>query len=275
MRLLFSDRLACVGVALIVVVLMVGLLAPYLAPYPEQGRGQSNLTERFEAPNGQHLLGTDNYGRDVLSRIIYGARIPLVMGGAVLIGCLGVGVPLGGVAGYYGGRVDEAIMRVTDVFLAFPSVLLAIALVAFIGPSLKNTAIALIICWWPWYARLVRGITVSTRTRQYVESARVSGVSNLTVVRRHILPATIGPVVVSASLDLGAVIISAAALSFIGLGAQPPTAEWGLMMNEGRPYILDAWWIATFPALAMFVLVLSTNLLGDGLRDALDPRSIR
>lgn len=274
-RIFFKDRLAVVGLGIILVVLLVGVLAPWLAPYPDQGAGAAHLATRFYPPSAQHILGCDNYGRDVLSRIIFGARIPLLIGAAVIAGCLFIGVPLGGIAGYYGGRTDELIMRVTDVFLAFPNILLAMAFVAFIGPGLRNVVIALIISWWPFYTRIVRGAAISLRERPYVEAARTMGVQNMRIVLRHVLPGATGPIIVQASIDLGSVILAAAALSFIGLGAQPPTAEWGLMVNEGRQYILVQWWIAIFPALAMFVLVLGSNLVGDGLNDVLDPKSKR
>ena len=166
-------------------------------------------------------------------------------------------------------------MRITDIFLAFPPLLLAIAFVAFLGPSLRNAMISLIISWWPWYTRLVRGVAVSLRERPFVEAAETLGVSRFKVVFRHILPNAFGPVIVQATLDMGAVVLSAASLSFIGLGAQPPTPEWGLMISEGRTYILQQWWISIFPMLAMFVFVLAANLVGDGLRDVLDPRSKR
>jgi peptide/nickel transport system permease protein len=274
-RIFFRDPLAVTGLFIIFVVLLIGLLAPLIAPYPDQGQGAAHLATRFASPSASHLLGCDNYGRDVLSRIMFGARIPLLIGALVIGGCLAIGVPLGGIAGYYGGRLDELIMRITDVFLAFPNVLLAMAFVAFIGPGLRNVIIALIISWWPWYTRIVRGVAISLRERPYIEAAQTMGVPRLMTVFRHILPGAMGPIIVQASIDLGSVILAAAALSFIGLGAQPPTAEWGLMVNEGREFILSQWWIATFPALAMFVLVLGANLVGDGLRDVLDPRSKR
>ena len=272
-KVFIGDRLAVLGVGIIVATILVALLAPVIAPYPAQGRGEYDASEKLLPPSVKHPFGTDQLGRDVLSRVIYGARIPLLVSSFVIAGCLAIGVPLGGLAGYYGGRVDELIMRVTDIFLAFPSILLAVILVVFLGPSLRNCMIALIVSWWPWYARLVRGVAISLRERPFVEAARIMGLRRPTVVLWHILPASSGPVIVSAALDMGAVILSAAGLSFIGLGAQPPTAEWGLMISEGRVYVLQQWWISVFPALAMFVLVLGINFVGDGLRTVFDPRS--
>jgi peptide/nickel transport system permease protein len=274
-RVFFKDKLAVVGLVIILLTIAVAVFAPYIAPYPAQGQGDSNLHARFEAPSAQHWMGTDNQGRDILSRIIYGARIPLVISFTVTAAIVIIGVPLGGIAGYYGGRVDEVVMRITDIFLAFPSLVLAIAFVAFLGPSIRNVMIAIVVSWWPWYTRLVRGVAVSLRERPYVEAARTMGVHNLLVVWRHILPNALGPVIVQMTLDIGTVILAAAALSFIGLGAQPPTAEWGLMISEGKDYILQQWWIGTFAGLAIFILVLAFNFVGDGLRDVLDPRSKR
>ena len=274
-RVFFKDKLAVAGLVIIVVTIAVAVLAPHIAPYPAQGRGDSNLKERFQAPSTHHLMGTDNQGRDILSRVIYGARIPLMISFTVTAVIVIIGVPLGGIAGYYGGRVDEVVMRVTDVFLAFPSLILAITFVAFLGPSIRNVMIAIVVSWWPWYTRLVRGVAVSLRERPYVEAARTMGVRNLTIIWRHILPNAFGPVIVQMTLDIGTVILAAAALSFIGLGAQAPTAEWGLMISEGKDYILQQWWIGTFAGLAIFILVLAFNFVGDGLRDVLDPRSKR
>ena len=274
-RVFLKDKLAVVGVVIIVATVLVALLAPLIAPYPDQGRGQSNVPERFQAPSWHHPMGTDREGRDVLSRVIFGSRIPLYISFGVTAAIVLIGVPLGGIAGYYGGKVDEIIMRITDIFLAFPSLILAIAFVAFLGPSIRNVMIAIVVSWWPWYTRLVRGMAVSLRQRPYVEAAKTMGVRNLTIIRRHILPNAMGPGIVQATLDIGTVILAAAGLSFVGLGAQPPAAEWGLMVAEGKDYILQQWWIGTFPGLAILVLVLAFNLVGDGLRDVLDPRSKR
>ena len=274
-RVFLRDRLAVIGVAWIVFMIFVAIAAPWIAPYPSEGRGASHLASRFEAPSAQHLFGTDNLGRDVLSRVIFGARIPLEISSAVALAVLLIGPLLGALAGYYGGWLDEIIMRITDIFLAFPALVLAMALVAILGPNLRNLAIAITVTWWPWYTRLVRSMAVSLRERPYVEAAKTMGVRSPTIVTRHVLPNTFGPVVVQITLDIGTVILEVAGLSFLGLGAQPPTPEWGLMVSDGVQYILAQWWISFFPGLAIFLLVLAFNLVGDGLRDVLDPRMKR
>ncbi len=271
-RIFFKDRLAAVGLAIIVMFVAVAVFAPWLAPYPEQGRGKSDLSHRYDSPSLTHPMGTDGQGRDVLSRVIYGARIPLMVSFAVTFAIVLIGVPLGGIAGYFGGRIDEVIMRITDIFLAFPSLLLAMVMVAFMGASLRNAMIAIVVSWWPWYTRLVRSLAVSLRSRPYVEAAKTMGVGPLRIILRHILPNAIGPVIVEASLDVGTVILALAALSFIGLGAKAPAPEWGLQVAEGQDVFLSYWWICTFPGLAILLLVLAFNLVGDGLRDVLDPK---
>ncbi len=274
-RVFFRDRLAVLGLVWIVLMVFVAVAAPWIAPYPDQGRGASDLQSRFEAPSWDHPFGTDNQGRDVLSRVVFGARIPLVISAVVATAVLLIGPLLGGLAGYYGGWADEAIMRVTDIFLAFPALVLAMAMVAILGPNLRNLALAIVVTWWPWYTRLVRGMAVSLRERPYVEAAKTMGVRDPRIVLRHILPNAAGPVVVQITLDIGTVILEVAGLSFLGLGAKPPTPEWGLMVSEGVEYVLEAWWMSVFPGLAIFLLVLAFNLVGDGLRDVLDPRMKR
>ncbi|MBN2203649.1 MAG: ABC transporter permease [Thermoleophilia bacterium] len=272
LHVFLRDKLAVAGLIVIVATVVVAVFAAYLAPYPEQGRGDSDMANRLQPPSAENIMGTDQQGRDVLSRVMFGARIPLVISVVVTAGVLLVGVPLGGIAGYFGGWIDEAVMRITDIFLAFPALVFAMALVAFLGASLRNVALALVITWWPWYARLVRGMAISLRERPYVLAAKTMGVSHFTIIRRHILPNAFGPVIVQMTVDVGAVILEVAALSFIGLGAKPPTPEWGLMISEGRQYILSAWWLSTFAGIAVFGLVLAYNLVGDALRDILDPR---
>lgn len=275
LRVFARDKLALVGVAWILFMVVLAVGAPWIAPYPEEGRGQSHLSQRFEAPSAAHPFGTDNLGRDILSRVIFGARIPLLISALVAASVLVIGPLLGGLAGYYGGLLDEVIMRATDVFLAFPALILAMAFVAILGPSLQNLALALIVTWWPWYTRLVRGQAVSLRQRPYVEAAKTMGVADRRIVLRHILPNAFGPVIVQITLDLGTVILEVAGLSFLGLGVKPPTPEWGLMVSEGIEYVLEAWWISVFPGLAIFLLVLAFNVVGDGVRDVLDPRMKR
>jgi peptide/nickel transport system permease protein len=274
-RIFLRDRLAVAGVVWIGLILALGILAPVVAPYPAQGRGEPNVPAALQAPSWHHPFGTDELGRDELSRVIFGCRLALVMPFIVMLGVAIVGVPLGGIAGYFGGWLDEVIMRTTDLVLAFPSVILAMALVAFMGPGLRNVAIALVLTWWPWYTRLVRGMAVSLRQRGYAKAARTMGVSDLRIVFRHIIANSLGPVIVQMTLDVGAVILEVAGFSFIGLGASPPMPDWGLMISTGREYAINEWWVGTFPGLAIFVLVLAFNFVGDGLRDVLDPRSKR
>lgn len=272
-RALRRDRLALAGVVWIALIAIVAIAAPLVAPYPEEGAGRTNVSQRLEAPSLAHPLGTDELGRDVLSRIVYGARPALVASLVVVLLAVGIGLPLGALAGLLGGWVDEAIMRITDLFLAFPSLLLAMAIVALMGPSLINAVLALAISWWPWYARLVRGVTVGLKELAYVEAARGLGSSTLGTMRRHILPNSLTPVLVQVTLDIGTVILAATGLAFLGLGAQPPQAEWGLMIEQGRGFLRTAWWYSTFPGLAIFLTVLAFNLVGDSLRDIFDPRS--
>lgn len=263
------------GIAIITFFVFVVVFAPWLAPYPAEGAGVPNPPNKFLPPSLTHPFGTDYLGRDVLSRVILGSQISLVVAVAVIALAIAIGVPLGAVAGYLGGRIDEAIMRVTDVFLSFPSLLLAIILLATLGPGLTNAMISLALTWWPWYTRIMRAQAVSLRERTYVEAAKVIGVSELWVLIRHILPNAIAPILVQGTMDMSSAILAEAALSFIGLGAQAPLPEWGLMVSTGRIYILDFWWFPTFPGLAIFAIAIAFNLFGDGLREILDPKARR
>jgi peptide/nickel transport system permease protein len=266
------DRVAGIALAVILLLIFAVLLAPLLSPYPEQGRGVPDITNKFLSPSWQHPFGTDNLGRDVLSRVLFGGRISLLIGIGVVALAAGVGVPLGALAGYIGGRLDEVIMRITDVFLAFPPLLLAIAVAAALGPSLSNAIVAIAVSWWPWYARIARGQAASLRHRHFVDAARAMGVRDSVILRRHILPHLMTPVLVQATLDVGSAILTGAALSFIGLGVQPPLTDWGLMVSGGRIYFMNQWWFALFPGLAIFVTVMGLNLVGDSVRDLIDPR---
>ncbi|MBK8045909.1 MAG: ABC transporter permease [Anaerolineales bacterium] len=274
-RVLRRDPLSIMSLTIILIYLLMSLFAPWVAPYPAQGAGKSNPPTVMLPPSPQHWMGTDQLGRDVFSRVIFGGRpafiVPLlVVGLAVLIGA-----PLGAIAGFKGGWFDETIMRITDLFLAFPSLLLAMAITAALGRGLENAALALVISWWPWYARIVRGASVSLRDRYFVEAAHSMGVREPVIVARHILPNCLTPILIQATIDLGTVILAMGGLAFLGMGTQPPAADWGLMISEGRTSILNAWWIAIFPMLAMMILVLAFNLLGDVLRDFFDPRHYR
>jgi peptide/nickel transport system permease protein len=269
---IYKNPLTAFGLGIIFILIVTVFFAPFLAPYPDQGRGLSNLKERLLSPNIQHPLGTDNLGRDILSRIIFGARISLKASLVVILIVLTLGVPLGLIAGYFGGKVDDIIMRFADMVLAFPSLLLAIAIVASLGPSLMNALIAVSLPWWPWYTRLMRSQVLSIREMQFVESARAIGVSRWRIMFRHILPNCLSPIIVQATLDMGYIILAIAGLGFLGLGTQPPTADWGVMVSDGREFFMIQWWISTFSGGAIFLTVLAFNLVGDGIREALDPK---
>jgi peptide/nickel transport system permease protein len=274
-RALLADPLALAGVALITLLVVLAVLGPWIAPYPGQGEGESDVAARMLAPSLAHPFGTDGLGRDMLSRVIIGARPALAVSLLVVGLAMLIGVPLGALAGYRRGRLDSLIMRVTDLFLAFPPLLLAMAIVAALGPGLDHAALALSVSWWPWYARLARGTAASLRERSFIEAARSIGVGEGTILRRHIVPNSITPILVQATIDIGTVILAAGSLAFLGLGASPPTPDWGLMVADGRTYILDQWWLSAFPGLAIFAAVLAFNLVGDLLLDLLDPRGTK
>ncbi len=269
------DPLALISTIVIIIFLLVAIFAPFIAPYPQQGAGKSSPKTLNLPLSAEHPFGTDQLGRDVLSRVIMGTRPALIVPIMVVALAVLIGAPLGAIAGYKGGWVDETIMRITDLFLAFPFLLLAMAITAALGRGLTNAAIALVFSWWPWYTRLVRGTTVSLRERYFVEAARSMGVRDSIIIFRHILPNTISPILVQATVDLGTVILAMGGLAFIGLGTQPPHPDWGLMIADGRSAILKQWWLSTFPGLAIFILVLAINLLGDTLRDIFDPRQYK
>jgi len=272
-KLIKSSLTSMIGFIIVLGFLLIGIIAPYILPYPEDAWGVSyNIEKSFLPPSIEHPFGTDEMGRDVFSRVILGARFSLIIAVGVVGLALIIGVPIGLIAGYVGGKIGEALMRITDMFLAFPPLLLAIALAATLGRGLLNTVIALAISWWTWYARLVYIQVNSVKTLPYVDAARVIGLSSLTIMFRHILPNALTPVVVQAPLDMGSAILEAAGLSFLGLGVNPPTPEWGLLVTEGWASINRAWWISFFPGLAILVTVLGFNLLADAIREASDPR---
>ncbi len=268
-RRLRRNRGAMTGLYLIIFLAIVAVLAQHLAPYDP---AKVTTGASLESPNREHPLGTDPLGRDILSRLIHGARISLRVG-LVSVGIAALcGTTLGLIAGYYGRWLDLTIMRLIDLLLAFPNVLLALAIIAILGPGIFNLMIAVGISATPGYARLVRGSVLSIKENIYVEAAVAVGVPDRLIIWRHILPNVLAPVIIFSTLGMAGAILTGAALSFLGLGVQPPTPEWGTMLSEGRNYLRIAWWIATFPGLAIMVTVLSINMLGDGLRDALDPR---
>jgi peptide/nickel transport system permease protein len=269
---ILANPLNIAALALIGLFAACAILAPVLAPYDPL---LQDLGSRLRPPSSEHWLGTDSLGRDIASRILYGARISLIIGVVVVTVAGVVGTAIGLVAGYAGGLVDDALMRLTEVFLAFPALILAMAIAGALGPSLTNAIIAIAAVTWAVYARLVRGQILSLRRREFVEAARAMGASRTRIVVRHLLPNALAPLMIQASFDLGSSIIAAAGLSFIGFGAQPPTPEWGVMISEGRNYISTQPWLSLFPGLAILLAVGSFNLLGDGLRDAFDPRLSR
>lgn len=264
-----ANPLSLAGLLIIGLLILMAVIAPWLSPYDPI---QTNVPRRLEAPSGEHLFGTDQLGRDILSRILYGTRISLRIAVLAAVIATLIGAPLGLISGYFRGRVDDLLMRLTDMFMAFPRLILAMAIAAALSPTLENVIIAISLAAWPAYARLARSVTLGLREENFVEAARALGASPLRILGRHVAPGVISPVVIQVSLDMGGIILTAAGLGFIGFGAQPPTPEWGVMISEGRNYITGQWWVSTFPGIAISLVVLGFNLLGDGIRDILDPR---
>ncbi|MCS7261542.1 MAG: ABC transporter permease [Anaerolineae bacterium] len=270
LRRLWRDRAAVVSAAFLLFMIIVSLAAPFIAPMDPNA---TNLPKRLLPPGSPgHLLGTDELGRDMLSRLIWGGRVSLLVGFIAVLVAMSAGVVVGLLAGYFGGWVDSVIMRLIDILMAFPSLLLAIAVVASLGPGLTNAMLAVSIVGIPYYARIVRGSVLSLRNQEFVQAARVIGASDLRIIVYHILANSLAPLIVAATLDVGWMIMAAAGLSFLGLGAQPPTAEWGVMLSAGRQQIRNAPHISILPGLMIFLVVLALNFLGDGVRDAMDPR---
>jgi peptide/nickel transport system permease protein len=263
-----KSPLTIAGAGIVLGLVVVALIAPLLAPHDPL---LMNLDNRLQAPSAEHLLGTDELGRDILSRIIFGTRIALKIMIIVLIIDLPLGVLLGIIAGYFGGWVDEVIMRVADIFMAFPRLILALAIGAALGPNLVNTMVAIAITLWPTYARLARSETLSIKERTFIEAERSIGTSKVRILFSQILPLCMSTTIIRATLDMGNVIRIAAGMSFLGLGAQAPTPEWGLMVSTGRSFMVNQWWVPTFPGLAILLAVFAFNLLGDGIRDISDP----
>ncbi|MFH1625213.1 MAG: nickel transporter permease [Pseudomonadota bacterium] len=266
---MLRNKLAMVGLLIIGALIFVAIFAPHLAP---SDPFEQTLKGGLNPPSREHPLGQDKLGRDNLSRIIYGSRISVFVGLAVVGVSLFIGIVIGSVAGYNGGWIDESFMRVVDVLLAFPGILLAIALTAVLGPSLNNVILALCVTGWVSYARIVRGQILTVKEREYIIAARALGANPLRIIVHHILPNIVSPLIVQTTFGMAGVILAEASLSFLGLGAQPPTPSWGSMLNEGRQFLLVAPHMTTFPGLAIMIVVLGFNFLGDGLRDALDVR---
>ncbi|MBJ7250770.1 MAG: ABC transporter permease [Acetobacteraceae bacterium] len=268
----FSSML---GLFLVTVVVVLALIGPWIVPYPDDAVGGVNLANKLRPPSAAHWFGTDEVGNDILTRVIIGARISLLVGIGITFAAALIGVPLGILAGLAGGRLREIIMRFTDLFLSVPGLVLAIALVAAIGPGIGNAMVALILVWWPGYVRLAESKALSIREEPFIEAARVAGASRARILWRHVLPNSLSPLIVKMSMDIGQAILAVASLGFIGLGAKPPTPEWGAMISIARGYLPDWWWYAVAPGAFIYLAVLGFNLLGDGLRDILDPRSNR
>ena len=260
------------GAVIVLIVVIAAIVGPVVAPFDP---ATQEMALRLAGPTGLHWFGLDELGRDIFTRVLYGARISLLVGIVVVSVSATVGIALGAIAGYFGGRVDEAISRVIDILLAFPGLLLAIALVAVLGPSLTNVVLALTLIGWVGYARLVRGQVLRAREFEFVQAARALGATTPRILLRHVIPTTLPAVTVQATLGMGAAILNEASLSFLGLGVQPPTPSWGTMLNYGRGHLLDAPHLTIFPGVAIAVLVLGFNFLGDGLRDVLDPAARR
>ncbi len=269
LRAVTRDRSAVVGLAILVVVTLAALGAGIIAPYDPT---EIDPTANLAGPSREHWLGTDNIGRDLFSRLLYGARWTLGAAGLAAAGIVVLGVSVGMLAGYFGGIIDDLLMRLVDVLLAFPSMILALAIVGMLGPSLTNVLIGMVAVWWVDYARVVRGLTLRVVQHDYVLAAHSCGCPRSRMLLRHVLPNVIPPVIVLATLELGALMLAISGLSFLGLGAQPPTPEWGTMLSDGRLFFLNAPQLMMYPGIAITLVVLGCNLLGDGLRDALDPR---
>ena len=264
-----TNKLFVLGALILSVLIVSAIFAPFLTPYSPT---EIVMADRLLPPGPHHWMGTDRFGRDLMSRVIFGARTSLAVGFCVTALAALIGTPIGLLSGYFGGWVDAVLMRISDVFLAFPPLLLPIAITAALGPGLWNAMIALAVSLFPWYARIMRGAVLRVRKELYVDAARTMGVGPTRIMLRHVAPNSLTPLIVQASMDVGYAILAAASLSFIGLGVRPPGIEWGLMAAAARAQFLDHWWTALAPGLAIFVTVLAVNLIGDGLRDILDPK---
>ncbi len=265
------DRLASIGFLIIVALILTALLAGVLSPYPEDTH-KIHPVSRLKAPSTKHLLGTDHMGRDILSRLLFGARVTLIISIIAVATSLLIGVPLGLISGYFENWVSELIMRIADIFLSIPQVILALFMAKTLGPSIPNVILALSITYWPWFTRIVFAETRSLKQSVFIEATEALGANRVRTVLFHVLPNVSSSIIVRSSIGMGYTILTAAVLGFLGVGAQPPTPEWGVTIAESRQYLPDAWWYAMFPGIAIFLVVLGFNMLGDGLRDIIDPR---
>ncbi|MBC7284677.1 ABC transporter permease [Hoeflea sp.] len=267
-----GNRLGMVGLGIVMALVLVALFAGVIAPYDPLTGGDLR-TERLLPPSWEHLMGTDDLARDIFSRIVYGSRVTLVVVALVAAIATPVGLLVGTTAGYFGGWVDTILMRVTDIFLAFPRLILALAFVAALGPGIENAIIAIAITSWPPYARLARAETLTIRNAEHIDAIRLQGASPVRIIWGHVMPLCLSSVIIRVTLDMAGIILTAAGLGFLGLGAQPPQPEWGAMIAAGRRFLIDFWWVATMPGIAIFIVSLGFNFLGDGLRDVLDPKA--
>ncbi|MEM2924646.1 MAG: ABC transporter permease [Methanocellales archaeon] len=266
---LVRQKSSAIGGGILFILTLIALLGPILLPSDPY---ELNFEEKLQPPSFKHIFGTDEFGRDIFTRVIHGARISLGISAATLLISASLGIVIGMIAGYLGGWVDEIFMRIADIFLSIPSLILALAITAALGPSLINVMIAIGIAWWPLYARLMRAQVLSVKQNQYVLAAEAMGGSTSYILLRHVLPNSISPLIINAAMDIGNILLAITALGFIGFGAQPPVPEWGRLVVDGRAYLISAWWYSTLPGFVIFITVLSANLLSDGLRDILDPR---
>jgi peptide/nickel transport system permease protein len=271
LRLFLRKKLAVFSTLVLIIIMLSAIFAPWVAPYPEQGKGATNLEERLQPFSRKHFLGTDIYGRDLLSRVIFGARVSVFGGFFIVLMAAVIGVPLGLWAGYREGLSGAIIMRTVELVLSFPTALVAMAVAVVIGAGTMTALIALVIPWWPWYTRLVQGEVLSLKNMLYIEAAQMLGYGKVYILLRHLLPNVLAPVIVMILLDVGPAIIAIGVLSFLGLGTQPPNADWGLMVWNGSQNLLGEWWIAIVPGFAMFLLVTAFNIFGDSLKEILDP----
>lgn len=269
-RLLLRNRLTVAGLGMVLIFVVLAVAAPLFTPYDP---ADVNPARRLEIPSLEHPLGLDNLGRDIVSRLLFGSRWSLGTAALATVLIMTMGVAVGALSGYYGGLLDEALMRIVDVLLAFPSLVLALAIAGTLGPGILNVMIGLVSIWWVGYARIVRGLVLAMRERQFIEAAHCLGASDRRIIAYHILPNVLPPVVVLATLEMGALILAISGLSFLGLGAQPPTPEWGAMLNDGRSFLLNAPQLMIYPGAAISLVVIGLNLAGDGLRDVFDPKS--
>jgi peptide/nickel transport system permease protein len=268
-----GDRAMFASFIVIATFILIAVAAPAFIPYPADIIQEVHMEDKLLEPSSQHWFGTDEMGRDVFSRVLYGTRLSFQMALIVMVISSAIGIIYGLVSGYFGGIIDMIMMRVCEIFLSFPSLLLAIAIVSVLGPSLTNTAISIALSWWPWFARLIRNETLSIKEKGFIQAAQTMGVKPWRILYRHILRNALPLIIVQVSVSFGSVILTAASLSFLGLGVQPPIPEWGLMISTGKNYFLSGWWYVTFPGIFIFITVMACNFFGDGVRDFSDPRT--